>query len=97
MTLSLCVYSEKTKHVIEMKTNESYSTVVRNSQSVSAAVSLQEDEEDEVMTEGNEAYSSILSSGVYEECDDFQPNPNISIATTENVAYGQGSRPAQSS
>ena len=44
------------------------------------------------MTEVNEAYDSTQNEALYEECDNYR---STYVSTTENMAYGQGTRAAQ--
>ena len=75
--------------------NESYSEVARSNRTVFTAVSVSEDE---VVAEVNEAYGSTQNEALYEECDDsnYQCHSSTYVSTTENVAYGQNGRAAQS-
>ena len=77
----------KTTNHVEMKVNESCSTVIRSNGSLSG---------DEVVTEVNEAYTSTKNEPLYEECDNFQHDSSTFMSTTENVAYGQQGSAAQS-
>ena len=76
----LVMFLVKTTNHVEMKANESCSTVIRSNGSSSG---------DGVVTEVNEAYTSTKNEALYEECDNFQRDSSTFISTTENVAYGQ--------
>ena len=65
------MYSEKTTNRVAMKTNESYSSVVRSNQE----------------TEVNEAYSSTQNEALYEECDNYQCDSRTFVSVTENMAH----------